>query len=320
MIQLDRRLYPLYKDHEIIGYKTQSSLLPNHFFLNPRIVCDWKENTATLDGITYYLDKMLDSENIIVGIPSEAEWLDTYGNDIQHDYYKGVTSNNPSGNTKNVYRSHYIDSVGREKYILEYWWDENDNCIRQRSIAPSGTEAEVVVQMVTVTYYNEGKVLYTFQYEKGTRTSMRGLPHTSEKAFVGWRSSLGDIVYLDEKYGVMYLQTFNENVEFAPVWKKYTYLRYYDNGVMMKEVKSREDYTENISYTLEDTETHYFDGWAKDGIKVGDTLDMTENTDLEAIWISKFPEPDPEPDPEPELPGSEGNEESEENTEQEGGE
>ena len=119
-----------------IGWQTKPVNFPDTFFLYSGLQYNWTDNTVTRNGKTYYLDKLV--INQVMDIPSIDEWKSHYGNDIKYEYYTGDASEaeyNPSGNIKNAKRAIYLSS-NITKYILEFYYNENDQVVKISSLAP----------------------------------------------------------------------------------------------------------------------------------------------------------------------------------------
>ena len=284
MIQLDKQVSPVYgEDGKITGWRTQAVLLPNHFFLNPNITYDWIKNTCTLDDTTYYLDKVLDKASTLVAIPSEGEWMNTYGNNILHEYYKGATANNPTGNVNNVYRSTYVDSRGRTKYIFEYAYDGNDNCISQKSVAPTGADSRHDIVYVTASMYSHQQLVKQINFESGITAEIPQLQSTDEEIFGGWMKD-GQILPVVSSMSIFVIR---ESCDLVAVWYRRTTLRLYDGERLVEERRYDERDVYVPDQILPDTDTKAFGGWARDGEKVSGEIPMTEDVVLTAIWIDK---------------------------------
>jgi len=121
-----------------VGWETKPVVFPDSFFLWSGLSYNWKDNTVTRKGKTYYLDKLV--VNQAMDIPSIDEWKSHYGNDIKYEYYSGdvsETERNPSGN-KNIKRAIYLSS-NITKYILEFDYNENSQVVKISSLAPQDT-------------------------------------------------------------------------------------------------------------------------------------------------------------------------------------
>lgn len=288
MIQLDKQTTPQTDSAgNIIGYNSQAVLLPNNFFLTPGIKFDWDNNTCELDGEIYYLDKNVLKSSTTSAIPTKQDWLNTYGNRIEYEYYDFHDSaSNPSGNPKNVYRALYIDSQERLKYIFEYTWDAADNIKTTISYAPAGAEAQhdkIIVLLVQINK-DEKKIQKWIQND----TAIIGkLTDTSEQKFVGWLYD-GSLLPTNEAGASVIVM--DDNKEVNAKWLNYTYLSLFNNDTLIDRVQFTEDQSANIdNYVLENTETHFFRGWQNvDGNMVAGLVEMTESLSIYAIWKLKI--------------------------------
>lgn len=332
MIQLDKRIAG-YTDPggHVYSWKTQAVLLPNHFFLNPTITYDWKENTCELNKSTYYLDKVLDKASTLVAIPSEAEWLNTYGNDIKYEYYKGVAQDNPSGNTKNLRRATYVDSMERTKYIFEYAWDENDNCVSQKSLAPAGAEAQQDIVNYIVREYSNGQLKQERTVQEGMTIFLGSWPNpdADKYYFNGWDGGDDDVRLVNYYTTWVWAVTVKRHYNLAARWMLLGQVHIVgENGEVYKDLRLKQG--EGISlaslYDIISADTERFLGWYMAGIKMEEdfvvpAIETAEEADF--VIMAKF-EAEPEPEPEQPEPGTEPDPseeaDSEPNTETEGGE
>ncbi len=287
MIQLDKQTTPITDEKgEITGWNTQAVLLPNHFFLDPGLTFDWVNNTCTLDGNVYYLDKSLMKNSTAATIPSESEWLDTYGNRIEHELYDFVDmEGNPSGNFDNYYRTKYIDNRGRTKYIIEYTYDDRDNCLTQTSIAPEGAEADQEKIYVTLTKYGYANKKTVVKCVKGDTMLVAALPTYPNARFAGWK--LNGVVLPTNEKGA-YIVVMNESCEINAYYI-YTYIVYLvDRGTLVYQYGVEETSPVLPTYTVKDSEEDYFDGWLYNGEKLTEPVYIEKNTTFTAIrkpWL-----------------------------------
>lgn len=285
MIQLDKQTTPIINEKgETIGWNTQAVLLPNHFFLDPGIVCDWVNNTCTLDGNVYYLDKSVMKSSSEAGIPSEEEWLNTYGNRIQYEYYDFVDmSGNPSGNQNNIYRSKYIDNRDRIKYIIEYIWDINDNCLSMISIAPDGAEAEQEKVIVVLTKYGFQGKKTVMKCVKGDTMYIAKEQSTPNERFEGWMLN-GELLPTNENGAAIIVMNDNYEINahyiktFTIIWmdqKRQVGMMVIDDGAVVNP----------YDISCQDTAEKYFDGWYYKGERQPEAVVIQENTTFTSQYL-----------------------------------
>ncbi len=288
MIQLDKQLSV---ETDITGqvvYKTQAVLLPNSFFLNPNIKMDWVNNTCELDGDIYYLDKSALKTSTQSAIPSKEEWMNTYGNYIKTELYDFIDNkNNPSNNHQNIYRMKYFDSKDMLKYIIEYAWDQNDNNVSIRSLAPEGAEAQKEKVFVVLRLFNGDLMISTEKYEKGSVAFIKSLSTTEKnKTFYGWMHKGNPLPINAEGVSEIVM---NDNEEISAIWLTIYTLKLIDN----EQTISTETYAEDTVVqlpSLDDTDANYFVGWKAEGEHESvRTISMIEDTTLYSVylpWIS----------------------------------
>lgn len=293
MIQLDKQLGERTSPSGEVTYDTQAVLLPNHFFLNPNITCDWTANTCTIDkgtenAATYYIDKTLLKSSSTAAIPTPDEWMNEYGNKITYSYYDFYDiENNPSGNTQNIRQINYIDSLGRTKYSFVYTWDVNDNCVSKTSYAPDGQEV-----IIDETIYNLKVVSFGVTENRRVKKDSKfypGIPTKEGYIFKRWLYN-GSPLEVDEN-NMPYIIVSEEGMEILAVWAEEITLTLYSHGDVI-ETRSVEKPLDGEGQTnvaaLDDEQNRYFDGWLLGEEKVisrdGGTLLMSEDTELIADW------------------------------------
>ena len=294
MIQLDKQ-EDVRKDAsgKIIGYDTQTVLLPNHFFLNPGIVCDWDANTCTVDDSVYYLDKTQLKSSTTAAIPSADEWMNTYGNKIFYDFYDFKDStNNPSGNPQNIFRARYVDSLNRIKYIFEYSWDENDNCKSKISVAPEGAEAQHEKTIYELKKYDGGiQIGERERYVKGNTALIAFLDDRDGKRFAGWLFE-GRLLPVSEDNPRVSILVMNDNYEISASWIEVKTVKFYKHPQeLCYTIMEEQGFSVTLPGSDFDSDTEYFDGWvdSKTQQKVGnagDKYQIVDNADLYADWKS----------------------------------
>lgn len=300
MIQLDKRIAAsMAPTGTVTAWKTQAVLLPNHFFLNPTIRYDWDANTCELNNSTYYLDKVLDKQDTLIAIPSEAEWLNTYGNTIKHTYYEGMSSGNPSGNTRNIKRSSYIDSLERTKYIFEYTWDVNDNCVSQKSLAPTGAESQADVANYKLRVFNNGDLIKELIVQDDLLVFLDSSfikpvsPNPNRYEFAGYSCpAAGENLSITHPYGPDYdiwTVRMKGNYDVVVVWDELVYVDIVsESGERYDRKKLRKGGEFNLSILEQwvPADTEGFLGWYVDNVKV--VADSTIIVNSDTSIVAKF--------------------------------
>lgn len=129
------------EDGNSLGFDSIPKLFPDTFFLTPTLTFDWDKYIVYYLGKGYYFGHLIED---LESLPSKEDWLTMEGNNIDVEYYNGVTAEyqqNPSGNIKNTKKLVYSTNSS-VKFTILFQYDKLDRIVKMTSIESDKKEAE----------------------------------------------------------------------------------------------------------------------------------------------------------------------------------
>ena len=77
------------EDGNSLGFDSIPKLFPDTFFLTPTLTFDWDKYIVYYLGKGYYFGHLIED---LESLPSKEDWLTMEGNNIDVEYYNGVTA------------------------------------------------------------------------------------------------------------------------------------------------------------------------------------------------------------------------------------